>query len=136
MAFAVLTDKARAVLPNTVAFSDALFNLSRVALCQAALCEGRLDLLPVVTEDKLHQACRLPLIPGGADVFALAHGAGAQAVYISGAGPCVLAIVEKNREAFWQKAEKELLKAQNQALPAGKFTLHRWGPDNFGARLI
>ncbi|MDL2254135.1 homoserine kinase [Ruminococcaceae bacterium OttesenSCG-928-I18] len=130
------TEKARAVLPKTVPFEDALFNLSRVGLCQAALCEGRLDLLSVVTQDRLHQASRLALMPGGEEVFALAREAGARAVCVSGAGPSVLAVVEESREAFWPRAEQNLQRRREQNSEAGRFRLYRYKPDNFGARLI
>lgn len=134
--FELLTEKARAALPKTVAHADAVYNLSRAALCQAALCEGRLDLLPVVTGDKLHQPYRLPLIEGGENIFGLARTAGAAAVYISGAGPSILAVVEQRHAAFWPAAEQALLEAKLAGAPAGHFQLHKMKPDNLGARLI
>lgn len=134
--FELLTEKARAALPATVSHADAVYNLSRSALCQAALCEGRVDLLPVVTGDKLHQPYRLPLIGGGAQIFDLALGAGASAVYISGAGPTILAVVEKSRTNFWPNAEHMLQQAAAAGEDAGRFTLHRMEADNLGARLI
>ncbi|MFV0414646.1 MAG: homoserine kinase [Oscillospiraceae bacterium] len=134
--FELLTQKARAALPKEVPHKDAVFNLSRAALCQAALCEGRLDLLPVATDDRLHQPYRLPLIPGGEEVFALAHKAGAAAVFISGAGSSILAVLEKSNTAFWKTAEEELLSAKMQGLPLGRFTLAKMQADNLGARLI
>lgn len=134
--FELLTEKARAALPKTIAHADAIYNLSRAALCQAALCEGRLDLLPVATGDRLHQPYRLPLIEGGAEVFALAKVAGALAVTISGAGPTILAVVEKNNAGFWQQAEDALRQAEQSGEAAGKFKLLKLWPDNLGARLI
>ncbi len=134
--FELLTEKARAALPGAVQHKEAVYNISRAALCQAAVCEGRLDLLPVATEDKLHQPYRLPLIPGGEEIFALAKQAGALAVCISGAGPSILGIVEERNEAFWKNAEDMLLEAKYEGRPEGRFTLHRMQPDNLGARLI
>lgn len=134
--FELLTEKARAALPKSVPHADAVYNLSRAALCQAALCEGRLDLLPVATEDRLHQPYRLPLIAGGTEVFALAKQAGALAVTVSGAGPSLLAIVEKSNTAFWEKAGQALQAAKQAGAPAGAFTLLQLKPDNAGARLI
>lgn len=134
--FELLTEKARAALPAEVAHKDAVYNISRAALCQAALCEGRLDLLPVVTGDTLHQPYRLPLIPGGDDIFSLALSKGASAVCISGAGPSILAIVEERNDGFWAEAEQALLAAKMEGKPAGRFSLMRLKPDNVGARLI
>jgi homoserine kinase len=134
--FELATEKARAALPKQVVHKDAVYNLSRAALCQAALCEGRLDLLPVVTGDRLHQPYRLPLIPGGEDIFELALECGAAAVCISGAGPSILAVVEGRNEGFWPAAEKALLQAKVGGRPAGHFALMHQKADNMGARLI
>ena len=134
--FKLLTEKARAALPQTVRHADAVFNLSRAVLCQAALCEGRLDLLPVATGDKIHQPYRLPLIDGGEEVFALAHKAGAGAVWVSGAGPTILAVVEKRHSEFWALAEEALAALAKAGNPGGRFALSRMQADNAGARLI
>ena len=134
--FELLTSAARGALPQTVPLSDAIFNLSRAALCQAALCEGRLDLLPVVTDDKLHQPYRFPLVEGGEEIFSMALETGASAVFISGAGPTILAVVEKRNESFWELAEKALTKAKYEGKAAGHFSLMSLMPDNVGARLI
>lgn len=134
--FELLTSAARQALPKTVPLADAVFNLSRAALCQAALCEGRLDLLPVVTGDRLHQPYRFPLVEGGEDIFSMARELGAPAVFISGAGPAILAVVEKRNEAFWQEADKALTEAKYKGKAAGHFSLMRLMPDNLGARLI
>ncbi len=130
------TDKARGVLPAEVPFRDAVYNLSRAALVQAALCEGRVDLLPVVTGDKLHQPYRFSLMPGAQEVFQLALSCGAAAVCVSGAGPSVLAIVEKSNTAFWPAAEDALRTAQDGGGLAGHYRLQRLAADNMGARLI
>lgn len=134
--FELSTTKARAALPKTVPFASAVYNLSRAPLLQAALCEGRLDLLGVATGDALHQHCRLPLIPGGEKVFTLARQAGALAVFISGAGPAILAVVESHRDSFWQKAEEGLAAERAEGKAAGGFRLVRLKGDNTGARLI
>ncbi|MGD9559384.1 MAG: homoserine kinase [Oscillospiraceae bacterium] len=130
------TDKARAMLPKTVAFADAAYNLSRAVLCQAALCEGRLDLLPVALEDRLHQACRMAHMPGGDGVFRLAKAAGASAVYVSGAGPAIVAVVEPSMAGFWDAARTALAEAKAAGDEAGRFELLQMAPDNQGARLI
>ena len=65
---------------------------SRAALATAAFCDGDYELLKVATKDALHQQYRLPLIPGGERIFELAWDLGAYAVYISGAGPTIMAV--------------------------------------------
>ena len=58
------TVKAREVLPTTVSYQDALFNVSRVSLLVDAFHTEDLDLLKIAMEDKLHQPYRSSLIPG------------------------------------------------------------------------
>ena len=62
----------------------------------------------MATKDVLHQKYRLPLIEGGDEVFELAQDLGAQAVYISGAGPTIMAVVHKDDTEFFARAEAAL----------------------------
>ena len=127
--FKLLTEQARQALPGTVSHKDAVYNRSRAALATAAFCDGEYDLLHVATKDALHQKYRLPLIPGGAEVFELALDLGAYAVYLSGAGPTIMAVLHRSDARFFDRAAERL--AQDDALKA--FTLHRLLPDNTGA---
>lgn len=92
------TEKSRGVLPTEVSLKDAVYNLNRTALLVAALAQGRVDLLSVATQDRLHQPYRASLVPGLRAVFQAALDAGALGVALSGAGPSVLAFVEGNAE--------------------------------------
>ncbi len=134
--FELPTKKARQALPGTIQHSDGVFNLSRAAVCQAAFCEGRLDLFPMATQDKLHQPYRMQFIPGGEEIFALARSAGALAWFISGAGPTILAVVEKRNEDFWSYTQAALNEAKKNELPHGRFAMMRLEADNEGARLV
>ena len=127
--FRLLTSKARAALPAMVSHKDAVYNLSRAALATAAFCEGNYALLGVATKDVLHQKYRLPLIEGGDDIFELAQDLGAQAVYISGAGPTIMAVVHKDDTEFFTRAEAALAADG----PLHHFTVHRLLADNVGA---
>ena len=109
--------------------TQAMFALSRAALATAAFCEGNYALLGVATKDVLHQKYRLPLIEGGDDVFELAQDLGAQAVYISGAGPTIMAVVHKDDTEFFTRAEAALAADS----PLRHFTVHRLLADNVGA---
>ena len=106
--FRLLTKKARAVLPRTVGHRDAVYNLSRAALLAVAFCEERYDFLPVATKDCLHQPYRMPLIPGGQEVCALARELGALAAFISGRGADDLAIVDSADTSFFARASEAL----------------------------
>ena len=127
--FRLLTSKARAALPAMVSHKDAVYNLSRAALATAAFCDGEYELLRVATKDKLHQQYRLPLIPGGERVFELAWDLGAYAVYISGAGPTIMAVVHRENSDFFARAEEALM----QQPETMAFSLRRMVADNRGA---
>lgn len=131
--YKLLTEAARAALPKTVPHKDAAYNLSRAALLPAAFCEGRHDLLAVATEDRLHQPYRLPLMPGAAEVFAIARECGAKAVYVSGAGSTVMAVAERaDAERFYAGAERALERLEGLD-GCEAFTLLRLDADNTGA---
>jgi len=59
----------------------------------AAITQGRLDLLGLASQDRLHQDYRKDLIPGFDEVVAAALAAGALACVLSGAGPTMLALL-------------------------------------------
>ncbi|TCD54510.1 homoserine kinase [Alloscardovia theropitheci] len=89
--FELSTKEAREVLPHDVLFSDALYNVSRVALLPAALERADNDLLFDATQDTLHQQYRAPLMQPSADLVRFFRSRG-YAATISGAGPCVLVL--------------------------------------------
>jgi len=108
--FEVPTERARAVLPDRVSRSDAVFNLARAALWPAALLTGRYDLLAEAAADRLHQDARLSLMPGAKEALRAAREAGALAAFVGGAGPAVAAVAERERVdrvagALWDYAK-------------------------------
>ena len=127
--FRLLTAKARAALPQMVSHKDAVYNLSRAALATAAFCDGDYALLGVATKDVLHQQYRLPLIQGGDEIFELALDLGAMAAYISGAGPTIMAVVDRDDQVFFERAAAAL----QQSETLRRFTVRRLLADNAGA---
>ncbi|MBO0861739.1 MAG: homoserine kinase, partial [Chloracidobacterium sp.] len=94
------TVKMRAVLPQMVTRHDAIYNLQRAALLQAAISERRFDLLGEALRDRLHQPFRAPLAPGLGEVLKLndetsAH-PGLLGVAVSGAGSALVAFATGN----------------------------------------
>ncbi len=130
--FRLLTEKARAALPKEIAHKDAVYNVSRAALCAAAFCEGRYDLLTVATGDVLHQPYRMPLIEGGDEVLEMARAFGAYGAFISGAGPTLLAVVDAANTAFYDKACQALLASET----GNSYRLSMLKADNTGAKFI
>ncbi|MCI6640366.1 MAG: homoserine kinase [Pygmaiobacter massiliensis] len=103
--FPLLTAKARAALPAQVSHKDAVYNVSRAAMMAAAFCEGRSDLFWLGAQDRLHQPYRIELIPGASQLLQQLPGMGALAVFISGAGPTMLAVIKAENTAFLAGAE-------------------------------
>ena len=90
--FELSTHAARAALPKAVDFADAVFNVSHTAALLRGLETGDAALIGAALRDRLHQPYRKALIPGYDAVTALAQEAGAYAVFLSGAGPTIMAL--------------------------------------------
>lgn len=96
-AYVLSTQDARAVLPQSVSFADAVHNVSHTALLVAALATGDLSLLADAMRDRLHEPYRAKLVPGLAKALAGAVAHGALGCALSGAGPTVLVFVAKQQ---------------------------------------
>jgi len=94
--FKLSTQRARAVLPERVTFRDAATNLGRVGLLTAAMASGKTELLHAAMEDGLHQPYRAALVPGLEEVRQAALAAGALGAALSGSGPGIVALAEKD----------------------------------------
>lgn len=103
--FELSTHLARAVLPKEVAFVDAVYNASHVAVLVGALGRGDRELIAMALRDRLHQPYREKLIPEYNKVKTAAEQCGAIAFCISGAGPTLLALTDEASFAA-QFAEK------------------------------
>lgn len=130
--FALETSKARAALPRSVSFADAAFNAGRAALMAAAFMGGDYSRLAAACADRLHQPYRAALIPGYAEVVGAAGKAGALGVFLSGAGPTVMAICEARDEAAFATRIAESLAGRSEG-PWRLIVLHA---DNEGALLV
>jgi homoserine kinase len=93
--FQLLTEIARHALPEKVFLKDAVFNLSHSSLLVAALCSGQLEMIRHAMQDVLHQPYRAAFIPGMTTILREATDHGALGVALSGAGPTLLALVDK-----------------------------------------
>lgn len=85
------TGIARQVLPKKVPLSDAVYNLSRLAVLTAAVTTRDRSLLKWAMDDRLHQPYRAKLVKGMRDLFEQAQRNGAMGAHLSGAGPTVAA---------------------------------------------
>jgi homoserine kinase len=113
--FEMETSRMRAALPSAVPMRDAVFNLQRSALLQAAISEKRFDLLSEALRDRLHQPFRAPLASGLEDVLKLndetALHSGLLGVAISGAGSTMIAFATDNCEQIAEEMSRRLEQA-------------------------
>lgn len=91
---ALLTSDARGALPDRVDHADAARNAGRAALLTHAMTAAP-ELLPVATEDWLHQRPRASRMPKSYRLVERLRAAGHAAV-ISGAGPTVLVLGDQS----------------------------------------
>jgi homoserine kinase len=91
------TTKARAVLPAMVSMGDAVQNIGRAALLAVALQQRRYEHLAAGMDDRLHQPYRAPLIDGLLEMMVVARAAGAYGACLSGAGPSLLALADRDQ---------------------------------------
>lgn len=101
------TSAARAALPETVSFSEAVFNATRVALLVACLTTGDVERLLAATEDRLHQDRRFELSPDAGELVRALRKRGL-AAFLAGAGPSVAALVAEPVAAEAEQAAREL----------------------------
>lgn len=125
--YKVSTQKAREVLPEKVDFKEVLSNISRVSLLMSALLEKRYDLLKYALVDKVHEPYRKELVKDYDRLRKLALDEGALGVYLSGAGPTIMCLLDEDNLDFKNRIKAELapgwqvleLRATNQALLVG-----------------
>lgn len=104
------TQTARSVLPDSVSRADAVYNVGRAVLVFEALRLGDLDLLRRTMDDRLHQPFRLARVPGGEAAWRAGREFGAAA--LSGAGPSIIAFVQKDTA---KRAQSQMISAFQEA---------------------
>ncbi|MDD4797775.1 MAG: homoserine kinase, partial [Eubacteriales bacterium] len=106
--FVLSTKKARAVLPDTYPRAAAVGNVARALFMYEALQDGDAAALAAASADELHQPYRSALIPGWDDVLAAAREAGADAVFLSGAGPTVMSVYRRDTAGYLPQLTRRL----------------------------
>jgi len=91
---ALSTKLAREALPAEISHLDAVTNQQRSFFLFQALSEGQTDYLRHLVEDFLHQPYRARLVPCFDELLDLAWQGGADAIWLSGAGPTLLVLAE------------------------------------------
>lgn len=106
--FSLSTEKARNVLPSTVNYKDAVDNIGRVSMLLSALVNGRLDLLKYGLKDNLHQPYRGKLIKDYFNIIEKCEELGGVGTYLSGAGPTIMCLREKDDIGFNERINSYL----------------------------
>ncbi|MBQ8883190.1 MAG: homoserine kinase, partial [Oscillospiraceae bacterium] len=96
-----------------------------------SLLTGKFENLRTAVHDRLHQPYRMELIPNCREVFDIAYNHGAYGVYISGAGPTVMAIVDEENTYFGGKTKFSLDNAGLTGWQVKELYI-----DNIGTQLI
>jgi homoserine kinase len=91
------TEKARSVIPKKVSIEKLVQNVGSAAALASGFAEGDVDLIGASMSDAVAEPERAALIPGYQNVKDEALNEGAAGVAISGAGPGVIAIVNKQK---------------------------------------
>jgi homoserine kinase len=123
----VKTPEARRVLPETVSLADAIFNLQRAALLVAGVNNGRRDVLKEALQDRWHQPCRAPLVPGLPDALAL-ETPGLLGVCLSGSGPTVIGFTDAPDTGDVERAFRGVYERLGLACTVRVLTAHNGPP--------
>ncbi|WP_069789985.1 homoserine kinase [Cyanobacterium sp. IPPAS B-1200] len=94
--FELSTEEARGVLPKSLSYGDAVFNIGHLGLLLRGLETGNGAWLSEALQDKLHQPYRRSLINGYGEVEQAVLSHGGYGMVISGAGPTLLALCPQN----------------------------------------
>ncbi|MDF9867844.1 threonine synthase [Bacilli bacterium PM5-3] len=99
------TKMARAALPDSIDYKQAIFNISRAALLLKAFEDGNQQQLSLVSDDAIHQQYRLDLIKTKDHTFDLFNKGDFITYWISGAGSTIMLLADRdsykqNRQAI------------------------------------
>ena len=111
--FSMKTVEARGILPDAVSRSDAVFNVGRAAMLVHAVETRQWHLLRHATDDRLHQPQRIAkLFPRFGPIARGALDAGAHGVFLSGAGPAIMALATDRFMTICYEMSENARKAQ------------------------
>lgn len=95
--YELATDISRSVLPKEVPIEDAVFNAKHLGMFVHAVHTKDAALMKLALKDRLHQPYRMKLVPGLEKIIEnLKHEENVLGCVLSGAGPSILIISEKN----------------------------------------
>lgn len=106
--FETKTSDARGVLPKVIPRSDAIYNLSRVAVLIRAFEQGDVNLLSIALGDRLHEPYRRSLIRGFGTVKEAVLRAGSPIFFLSGSGSTCMCISDRDIKEAIEREVKHI----------------------------
>lgn len=128
--FHLKTEQAREVLPRQLPLKDAVFNIGSASLLAASLATGDLENIDEFFKDRIHQPHRSKLIPGLETILAEAYNKGALGCFLSGSGPSVICLSDKDnasiigefiKDCFYEKGIQANYKILSPSIDGVKF---------------
>ncbi|MCA0971537.1 homoserine kinase [Halobacillus litoralis] len=103
------TEKARQLLPSELPYKDAVHASGKANVLVAALAEQNWALAgKMMMRDQWHQPYRKQLIPGFDEVHETVEDAGALGLYLSGAGPTMVALFDGVQDSVLDSVKEQL----------------------------
>lgn len=102
----VVTNKSRKLLPQEVPLNDATYNISHAVGFALSLATGDYKNLDIFTKDRLHQSYREEMIEDMKTVMDISEKSGAYGSFLSGSGPTIIAMIDKNNKEFTKNVNK------------------------------
>jgi homoserine kinase len=109
----MLTKESRGVLPESLAYFDAVKSINSAAFFAAALATRDFEQLRYAVTDFMHEPYRLPRIPNGRAAIDAGIKAGALTGWLSGSGSSVLCLTQRGNEAVVGAAMRGAFAAVN-----------------------
>jgi homoserine kinase len=116
--FTMDTVTGRKLMPSSYSKEDLVFSTSRVALLMAAMQTKKYDLLRIAMEDRVHQPTRTKIFPAMPKIIEAANEAGAFGTALSGGGPSIIALANRNFKAIGDAMTK--VAKQNDVIGVAK----------------
>src|SRR5207249_10102778 len=95
----------RTIMQDRISVQNAVLNVGRASAMAVAFAQGDIRVIGTGMNDKIAEPYRQLLIPGYQDVKRMGLDAGAAGVCISGAGPSLVALVDRNNRATRRVAQ-------------------------------
>ncbi len=123
---------ARNLVPKSLELRKAVLNIGRASAIATGFALGDIEMIGTGMEDEIAEPHRESMVPGYRDVKRAALQSGAAGVSMSGAGPSVLALVDRHHQDP-RKIARAMLQAFVKNTVLSTFFIARPAP---GARII